>query len=111
MGGRVFLETLENIRIAAILLQEMFFELKSLAADSAALARTMAARDWALCHRLWTLHRTCELLLSVKDNSKAVTLARRATWLISSLSEEFDRLVLEATPGEYETMLATTVVH
>jgi hypothetical protein len=91
------LSAVDYICTAADLLQQMFFELQSLATCNPGLARALSNRESDASAHLWTLHETIKLLLVVDDFSTALPLSRRATALISRLSEEIDELTLYAT--------------
>jgi hypothetical protein len=95
------LDEVEYIRIAADLLQQMFSELRSLAASNTGLARALFSRGVDVRARLWTLHETVESLNGVDDLSMAIPLSRRATSLISWLSDAVDELALCATGDDY----------
>jgi hypothetical protein len=95
------LSAVEYICIAADLLQQMFSELQSLATRKPGLARAVSDRESDASAQLWTLHETIKLLLVVDDVSTALPLSRRATALISWLSDEIDDLTLCATEDNY----------
>jgi hypothetical protein len=104
-------DAVEYICIATDLLQQMFSELQSLAANNTDLARAMSRRGSDVRDRLWTLHETADLLRSVNDHSIAVTLRRRATALISWLSAEIDELTLCATGDERPVHSCRSALH
>jgi hypothetical protein len=91
------LSAVDYICAAADLLQQMFSELQSLAARNPVLARALSKHESDASAHLWTLHETIRLLLDVDDYSTALPLSRRATALISWLSDEIDELTLCAT--------------
>jgi hypothetical protein len=104
-------EALEYICIATNLLQQMFSALQSLAKNHPDLACEMTSRESTMRHRLWTLHGTVDLLVSVKDQAELMRLMRRATALISWLSSETDALALYATGQEDPFHACRSVVH
>jgi hypothetical protein len=93
-------DEVEYICIAAYLLQQMFSKLRTLAGNNTDLARAMSSRGSDARDRLCALHETVDLLMGVDDDSTAVPLRRRATALISWLSDEIDELTLFATGDE-----------
>ncbi len=86
----------ECICIAADLLQQMLTELLTLATNNAGLARAMEDRLLYARDRLQRLRQTAGLLIGVDDEAIALALQRRASALITSLSDEFDELSLYA---------------
>jgi hypothetical protein len=94
------LDEVEYISIATELLQQLFGELRSLAMSSPALARALSTRGADARAYLWTLCETVALLKVVDDLSMAIPLRRRATALISCLSDEVDELALCATSND-----------
>jgi hypothetical protein len=104
-------DAVEHIGMATDLLQQMFSELRSLAGNNTDLARAMSGRESALRDRLWTLHETADLLVSVNDDSIDPTLMRRARALISWLSAEIDELALYATGDEPQVHANRIALH
>jgi hypothetical protein len=104
-------DAVEYIGMATDLLQQMFSELRSLAGNNTDLARAMSGRETALRDRLWTLHKTVDLLVSVNDDSIDPTLMRRARALISWLSAEIDELALSATGAEPQVHANRIALH
>jgi hypothetical protein len=94
------LDEAEYIAVATELLQQMFCELRSLATGNPALARALSTRGANARACLWTLCETVELLKAADDPSMANSLRRRATGLISWLSDEVDELALCATGND-----------
>jgi hypothetical protein len=90
-------DELEYICIAAELLQQMLSELRSLATSNPGLDRALSSRGSEVGARLWRLRETIDLLSGIDDLSMTVPLRRRATALISWLSDEIDALTLCAT--------------
>jgi hypothetical protein len=105
------LDELEYIRIAADMLQQLFSELRSLATSNPGLARALSSRGADARARLWTLHEIVDLLMGVDDLSMAVPLRRRATALISWLSNELDELTLRATTDDLPVDTLRVVLH
>ena len=105
------LDEVEYICIAADLLEQMFSELQSLATRNPGLARALSSRGSDTCLRLWTLRETIELLLGVDDFSNAVPLRRRATALISWLSDDIDQLALSATSDSHPVDTCRVALH
>jgi hypothetical protein len=104
-------DAVEYVCIATDLLQQMFSELLSLAANNTGLAHAISTRESDLRIRLWTLHETVTTLVSVNDQSTDVTLTRRATALISWISAEIDELALYATRDESQLHAYQIALH
>jgi hypothetical protein len=103
-------DAVQYICIAADLLQQMFFELCSLALNNPDLACAMSNRDSVLRYRLWVLCETATQLVRAEDAPVDVTLMRRATTLISWVSGEIDELTLcavsdESAPNAHQRVL------
>jgi hypothetical protein len=105
------LDEVEYICIAADLLRQMFVELQSLATRNPRLARALSCRGSDAHTHLRALCETIDRLLGVDDLSVAVPLRRRATALISSLSDEIDELTLCATSGNYPVDTFRVALH
>jgi len=71
----------------------------------------MSTRESDLRNRLWILHETVNMLVSVNDQSTDVTLTRRATALISWISAEIDELALYATSDESQLQAYQIALH
>jgi len=94
------LDEVEYICIAADILQEMFSALESLAAGNRGLALALTNRGPDARDGLSRLEEAVELLTRIDDRVLAIQLRRRATALISRLSDEIDELTLRATSEE-----------
>jgi hypothetical protein len=105
------LDEVEYICIAADLLQQMFSGLRALAANNTRLARALSIRGSNARARLCTLHEIVGMLMGVEDRLAAAPLRRRATALISWLSDEIDELSLCAAGGESPADTFGVAVH
>jgi hypothetical protein len=105
------LDEVEYIRLAADLLQKLFSELQALTARNPGLARALSSRGADARAGLLTLHETVDLLMGVDDISMAVPLRRRATSLISWLSNEVDELTLRATTYDHRVDAFRVALH
>jgi hypothetical protein len=96
---------------AADLLLQMFVELEALSLGHPEFARTLCDRAPDAHARLKTLHEIVDALLLVGDDSLAAPLKRRASLLISRLSDELDELTLCAIDEDFPVNLHPTALH
>jgi hypothetical protein len=104
-------DEVEYLCIAADLLQQMFWDLRTLATNNIELARAISSRGSDAEDRLWTLQHVLDLLVGADSHSGAVLLKRQASALISWLSDEIDELSLYASNDEPQTALFRIVLH
>lgn len=93
-GGRR--PEIENIKIAADLLQRMLSELKDLAVSNSRLHFAMPNSGHAIRQRLDMLTGMIELLESTQEPRRARELGQRARALVGQLASEFELLALQA---------------
>jgi hypothetical protein len=105
------LDDVEYICIAADLLHKMFVELQSLAASNPNLARAWCGHGSDAYAHLRTLQETIERLFGVDDLWVATPLIRRATALISWLSDEINELTLCAAGDSFPVESSQVILH
>ena len=96
---------------AADLLLQMFVELEALSLGHPEFARTLCSRAPDAEARLKTLHEIADALVLAGDDSVTVPLKRRASVLISRLSDELDELTLCAIDEDFRDNLHPSALH
>jgi hypothetical protein len=96
---------------AADLLLQMFVELEALSLGHPEFARTLCSQAPDTYARLKTLHQIADALVLAGDDSVTVPLKRRASALISRLSDELDELTLCAIDESFGDSLNPAALH
>jgi len=96
-----FIDRVNYICVAADLLDQMFFELRSLAMNNPEFAGLLSDSESDARVGLWTLNEIVALLLRGDNPSIAEDLIHQATALISWLSANLDELTLCALRDGY----------
>src|SRR5882757_8834365 len=105
------LDDVEYILIAADLLHQMFVELQSLSTCNANLARVWSGHGSEAYTHLRILQETIDRLSGVDDLWVAAPLIRRATALISWLSDEIDELTWCAAGDQFPVKSSEVRLH